>query len=95
MSSGNAAALRNATYHEVLAVLARLPENERFYLLNRVMVGMNPEAIAVKIDPPPHVDPRVASSPCSPQGPGRPAPLTRKVTLTTSAAAIVPRRTRS
>ena len=50
MSSGNAAALRNATYHEVLAVLARLPENERFYLLNRVMVGMNPEAIPVKID---------------------------------------------
>ena len=50
MSSGNAAALRNAAYHEVLAVLARLPENERFYLLNRVMVGMNPEAIPVKID---------------------------------------------
>jgi hypothetical protein len=50
MSSGNAAALRNAAYHEVLAVLAGLPENERFYLLNRVMVGMNPEAIPVKID---------------------------------------------
>ena len=81
MSSGNAAALRNATYHEVLAVLARLPENERFYLLNRVMVGMNPEAIAVKIDPPPHVDPRVASPPRPSQGPGRRNPLTRKETV--------------
>jgi hypothetical protein len=50
MSSGKAAALRNAAYHEVLAALAKLPENERFYLLNRVMVGMNPEAIPVKVD---------------------------------------------
>jgi hypothetical protein len=50
MSTAKAAALRNAAYREVLAVLARLPENERFYLLNRVMVGMSPEAIPVKVD---------------------------------------------
>jgi hypothetical protein len=50
MSNANDAARRKAAYLEVLAVLARLPENERFYLLNRIMVGMNPEAIPVKID---------------------------------------------
>jgi hypothetical protein len=30
--------------------LAKLPENEQFYLLNRVMVEMKTEAIPVKID---------------------------------------------
>jgi hypothetical protein len=50
MSNAKAAALRKAAYLEVLAVLAKLPENERYYLLNRVMVGMNPEAIPVKVD---------------------------------------------
>jgi hypothetical protein len=50
MSNANAAARRKAAYREVLAALARLPENERFYLLNRIMVGMNPEAIPVKVD---------------------------------------------
>jgi hypothetical protein len=50
MSNANAAAHRKAAYLEVLAVLARLPENEQFYLLNRIMVGMNPEAIPVKVD---------------------------------------------
>jgi hypothetical protein len=49
-SNGKAAALRKTAYREVLAALARLPENEQFYLLNRVMIGMNPEAIPVKID---------------------------------------------
>jgi hypothetical protein len=44
------AAVRNAAYREVLAVLAKLPENERYYLLNRIMVGLNPEAIPVKVD---------------------------------------------
>jgi hypothetical protein len=50
MSNVKAAALRKAAYLEVLAVLAKLPENEQFYLLNRIMVGMNAEAIPVKID---------------------------------------------
>ena len=50
MSTAKAAALRNAAYHEVVAILEKLPENERFYLLNRVMVGINPEAIPVKVD---------------------------------------------
>jgi hypothetical protein len=49
MSSARAAA-RNAAYHKVLAILEELPENERFYLLNRIMVGMNPAAIPVKVD---------------------------------------------
>jgi hypothetical protein len=50
MSNAKAAKLRNAAYHDVLAILEKLPENERFYLLNRIMVGMNPEAIPVKVD---------------------------------------------
>ena len=37
MSKPKAAALRNAAYHEILAILEKLPENERFYLLNRIM----------------------------------------------------------
>jgi hypothetical protein len=68
MSNANAAARRKAAYLEVLAVLARLPENERFYLLNRVMVGMNPEAIPVKIDGRRRPKSRFAASPCARTG---------------------------
>jgi hypothetical protein len=50
MSNPKAAALRKTVYLEVLDVLAKLPKNEQFFLLNRIMTGMNPEAIPVKVD---------------------------------------------